>query len=328
MNAIHWVIPDLVFKGREKSAEALRDVTVASMRMRAFPAITAMEEKGFNVTLGERVAGQPSHIFVGKIGGPDVVSQIPMYLDQLRQHKANGAKVYLDYTDNHIGTVKFVAPFYEEAIKFTDVAIVPSLHMAGLLRASYGGEIAVIEDALDISVQPIKDQPQKARALLWFGHETNIRYLMNFVRTGFKAGDSAKLVILSSAKGLEMFKAAPLQSNATLEVLLYRWSPAQMLEAAKVCDACIIPSDTEDRYKSGVSANRLITALALGLPTAADNLESYKEFSEFYIDIRSEKFRAMMKDPRAFNPAVRKAQQEIVPRFSLENIKKAWSSLV
>ena len=46
-----------------------------------------------------------------------------------------------------------------------------------------------------------------------------------------------------------------------------------------------------------MSANRLITALALGLPTAADNLESYKEFSEFYVDIRSEKFRAVMRDP-------------------------------
>ena len=328
MNAIHWVIPDLIFKGREKSAEILLNAALASIRMRTFPAIKAMEEKGFHVSLGEQIVGQPSRIFIAKIGHPDVARKIPIYLDQLRQHKSKGAKIYIDYSDNLIESAEELAPFYQEAIKFTDVAIVPSRHMGTLLKGVYGGEIAVIEDALDISTQPIKQRPQKTRTLLWFGHATNIRYLMNFVRTGFKAGDAAKLVVLSSVNGLGMFKAEPLQSKAALEVLLVPWSPAHMLEAAKLCDACIIPSDTEDRNKSGVSANRLITALALGLPTAADNLESYKEFSEFYVDIRSEKFRAVMRDPTVFSAAVRKAQQEAVPRFSLENIKQAWSGLV
>ena len=101
-----------------------------------------------------------------------------------------------------------------------------------------------------------------------------------------------------------------------------------MLEAAKLCDACIIPSDTQDPNKSGASSNRLITALAMGLPTAADNLESYKEFSAFYVDIRSEKFRTMMVRPDSFNPMVVKAQEDIVPRFSFDDIKQAWGNLV
>lgn len=65
------------------------------------------------------------------------------------------------------------------------------------------------------------------------------------------------------------------------------WSIDTMREAAQQSDVCLIPSDTQDPRKMAVSANRLITALALGLPTAADRLESYAEFGEYFTDIRS-----------------------------------------
>ena len=65
MNAIHWVIPDLIFKGREKSAEILLNAALASIRMRTFPAIKAMEEKGFHVSLGEQIVGQGRHEVIG-----------------------------------------------------------------------------------------------------------------------------------------------------------------------------------------------------------------------------------------------------------------------
>ena len=214
------MIPDLIFKGREKSVETLRGIALASLRMRAFPAVKAMEEKGFAVTFGEHVAGQPSRICVGKIGGPDIISRTPIYLGELRQHKERGAKIYVDYTDNHLGSIKPVSGFYQEAIKITDVAVVPSRYMAQVLKAFFGGDIVVIEDALDVSVQPVKENPQKMLTFLWFGHESNIQYLKDFVRTGFRAGDVAKIIVLSSVKGLEIFKAGPLQSNAKLEFLL------------------------------------------------------------------------------------------------------------
>src|SRR5258708_207164 len=138
------MIPDIIFDGREKSAETLQAINLASLRMRAFPAVRAMEEKGFQVTFGERVVGQPSRIFIGKIGGPDVIARTPIYLGELRQHKARGEKIHIDYTDNHLGSIKPVSGFYQEAIKITDVAMVPSRYMAQLLKEFYSGDTVVI----------------------------------------------------------------------------------------------------------------------------------------------------------------------------------------
>jgi len=328
MSSVHWMIPDFVFQGHEKSVALLGLIPLASLRMRAFPAIRALEEKGIPVTFGEHIAGAPSKIFIGKIGGIDINNRMPVYLDEMRRHKANGAKLYLDYTDHHLGLNTAMAPFYREAITLTDVAVVSSTHMSTLLRPFYAGEITVIEDALDIAVHPVKATAQKERTLLWFGHESNIQYLIDFIRTGFAAGDAARVFVLSSAKGLEMFRAAKLQSPAKLEFVLFPWSPGQTIEAARHADACIIPIDPTDPNKAGASSNRLITALALGLPTAADNVASYQEFSAFYTDLRGPKFRLMLKNPAAFHKFVIKAQREVVPRFSFENVKQAWAALV
>jgi len=328
MTSIHWMIPDFIFQGHEKSVAVLETIPLASLRMRAFPAIKAMEGKGAQVTLGEYIAGKPSKIFVSKIGSIDAKNRTPSYLDQLRQHTSSGAQLYIDYTDHHLGSLTPMTAFYQEAIKIADAATVSSSYMRNLLREFYDGKIAVIEDALDITAQPIKTTPQKERTLLWFGHESNIQYLIDFVRTGFEPGDVAKVLVLSSIKGLELFRAAPLQSNAKLEFLLLNWSPGQMLEAARHCDACILPIDCKDPKKSGASSNRLVTALALGLPTAADNLESYREFSKVFIDIRSHEFRTMLRDPGSYNKLVAEAQASLVPRFSFENVKKAWCELV
>lgn len=328
MESVHWMIPDFIFKGHARSVAVLGLIPLASLRMRAFPAIKAMEETGAQVTFGEQIIGSPGNIFVGKIGGIDVQTRAPMYLDQLRQHRSAGARIFIDYTDHHLGSIKAMSAFYQEAIKITDVAVVSSPHMGTLLKEFYDGKIVVIEDALDIPLQPIKSKVQTQRTLLWFGHESNIQYLIDFVRSGFEAGDNAKIIVLSSAKGLEMFRAGPLQSPAVLEFLLLPWSPGQTIEAARHSDACIIPIDTCDPNKSGASSNRLVTALALGLPTAADTLESYREFSEYFVDLRSKKFRLMLKNPAAFHKFVAKAQENVVPRFSLENVKQAWRGLL
>ena len=113
-----------------------------------------------------------------------------------------------------------------------------------------------------------------------------------------------------------------LPSNLTLEVRT--WSIDEMIHTAKICDLAIIPSDPNDPQKAGVSSNRLITALALGLPTAADIISSYKEFNEFFIDIRSKQFLNLLNNPDYFHSQVFKAQKEIVPLFFQDIICQKW----
>jgi hypothetical protein len=74
----------------------------------------------------------------------------------------------------------------------------------------------------------------------------------------------------------------------------------------------------------GASSNRLITALGLGLPTAADNLPSYQEFAEYYCGLYGNNFRDILDDPTKYRSRVTKAQIELIPRFSINKIEQDW----
>ena len=86
----------------------------------------------------------------------------------------------------------------------------------------------------------------------------------------------------------------------------------------------IIPSNPNDPKKAGVSSNRLITSLALGLPTAADKMDSYQEFNEFFTDIRSKEFGDLIDNPDIFHNQVIEAQNRIIPYFTKEAIGQKW----
>ena len=109
-----------------------------------------------------------------------------------------------------------------------------------------------------------------------------------------------------------------------LSINIMRWSHDAMINTAKFCNLCIIPSNPNDLKKAGVSSNRLMTALALGLPTAADNLNSYNEFKDYFIDIRSEAFDLLLNYPNNYNHLVTKAQQRIIPNFTQDKIGLEW----
>ena len=101
-----------------------------------------------------------------------------------------------------------------------------------------------------------------------------------------------------------------------------------MIVAAKHCDLCIIPSDPNDPRKAGVSSNRLLTALALGLPTAADMMDSYKPYAQFFTDIRGPEFSQLLQDPTQFHDRVLAAQAGPVMEHSMEKIGAKWVDLI
>lgn len=101
-----------------------------------------------------------------------------------------------------------------------------------------------------------------------------------------------------------------------------------MVASADLCDLCIIPSDPRDRRKAGVSSNRLLTALALGLPTAADRLDSYIEHESYFADIRSPQFEGMLENPAAWHEAVRAAQSGPLKAYGEMEIGRRWLNLI
>ena len=82
-----------------------------------------------------------------------------------------------------------------------------------------------------------------------------------------------------------------------------------------------------DARKNGVSSNRLLTALALGLPTAADKVDSYLSMSTFFTDIRSTDLEKFISYPHKNYEQVQQAQLAIAKTHTLEVIGQQWLSL-
>lgn len=313
---LHWLIPEV---GELKRSH------LASMRLRTTPSITAAQSLGWRVTVGENISGTPSILLIGKIGVDNIEVRQERWLDRIRKTKGS-AKIFFDYTDHHLGHLSPMSHFYEYAIKEVDGCIVPSKSMAELLLSKWDGPTSIIEDPIEIDAFPPKEFAGHPVTLLWFGHSSNIDFLINFLSAGFNADDHIRLIVLSNEAGLNHLANSNLVTSAKIEFNLALWSLDNMVEAAKIADMCIIPSDLSNPKKMGASSNRLITALTLGLPTAADNLPSYREFANYFCDLQSNSFREMLANPSQFNSIVNKAQTELGPRFRMKKIEQDWKS--
>lgn len=319
MRSLHWLIPELP----SQDLGELKHVSLASIRLRCVPSMIAAQKLGWSVSCGEIIPSHVSVVMIGKIGSQQISTRKSLWLDQLTKLN-NMSKIFLDYTDNHLGFDSKMSDFYRAAVPLTDMCIVPTNSMASLLSSEWHGPTYCIQDPVEVPIQPVKSGFNKPIVLLWFGHPSNIQFLIDFLKNGFSFGDEVRLIILSDDVGLNYFANTKIVSNAQIQVQLALWSIQAMSEAAKFADICIIPSDLSNPRKLGASPNRLITALGLGLPVAADNLPSYKEFEGYYCDLRGDGFKEMLKNPTKFSSMVTQAQADIMPRFSMSQIEDDW----
>jgi hypothetical protein len=113
-----------------------------------------------------------------------------------------------------------------------------------------------------------------------------------------------------------------------LEINVVPWSIDDMIQAAHLADMCWIPAGVTDPLKSGASSNRLLTALALGLPTAADPLDSYLSFSNTYMNLQSNEIMNAIKNPEPLFEKVKIAQNVISKNYTDEKIRQKWASMI
>lgn len=311
----------------DQGLESILSSNLASMRLRIGPAIRGLVGHGEKVTFGELITNSPDKVVITKIGANNIQARQIQWLQEIECAKLSGAKIFMDYTDHHLGFESSMSDFYRNVLSMVDVAITSSRMMRQNLAQHYHGNIELIEDAIEYFPQDVKPV-NKPTTLLWFGHASNIEYLISFIKSGFRAGDQIRLIILSNEAGLDFFSKVQLSSDAEIQIQLGIWSPETMVHASRMADACIIPINNADPKKSGASSNRLITALALGLPVAAGPLDSYKDFKKYYVDIDDEEFATLIRDPSIFHDQVRLAQLDFVPKYSIQNITGKWVKLL
>ena len=70
------------------------------------------------------------------------------------------------------------------------------------------------------------------------------------------------------------------------------------------------------------------SALALGLPTLADELDSYAPYADYFCKIRTTKMSSFFEQLDLEKEKITIAQKEIVPRYMPESLFQKWQSVL
>jgi len=319
--SIHWLV------GVAGDLPILQNTSLASIRLRAtVAALCAQDYPALRrLTFGPEIGSElPNILVIGKLP-KDRPALATTWLETAQRIKSKGRTVVLDYTDNHLEKEKSHAQdFYEKALSLADCAVCSSHHLKNSLGKYLAKPVHVIPDAIETGIFAPKKTLHRPRRALWFGHHTNLKYLIDFL-AAYDSDFGLRVFVLTSEIGVSGIAKALPKFSKRIAIDPGLWSLPAMIARAKASDLCLIPSNPADPVKNGASSNRLITALALGLPTAAESVESYKEFSDYFINIRSPDFLSFVKNPLPHSDKVLVAQKTICPRFQPKAIAKEWS---
>ncbi len=323
-------ITHILIGGSSGSTSDLQRSTLASARLRLAVAATAAEELNQQVSVGERCPEQVNRLIIGKIGGNDIHNRQRLWLSEIERQKRLGARIFLDYTDHHLGNKSVMTEFYRAACEFSDVICAPTgaLKMALMEEHRIQCQIEVVPDLLEYEpVRPKKRPVGAAPVGLWFGHPTNAAFLAQFIDSYSHSLQGHTLSIISSSQTLEILKSYKYSQRPTVGIKFFPWSVQAVAQAAQTSDYCVIPSDcnTPKRYASN---NRLVTALALGLPTVATPIPSYSEFGDDFAAIGSKEANELLKNPAANPQGCEHFQLNKIQAFTRPRLKDQWRSLL
>jgi hypothetical protein len=324
--SVEWLLPFA-----SASLKDLQQSNLASVRLRAAVCLQAIVSQHWRTAIndGQQPSGA-STIVVGKLDFINDTRRPERWLRHLESARKRGACIVIDYTDHHLETGTAADRFYAAALDLADLAICSSTKLAQLIRPFYAGQIAIIEDPIEVPItQPVAHH-RKLRTALWVGHSTNLPYLIEFLFNDFALSTPMRLIAMTNAYPLpkEYTRLLEGQNLSQLEICVVPWNLPDMITAASVSDVCWIPAGLNSKRKSGASSNRLLTALALGLPVAADELESYLPMRRYFASLHTPEFAALMHEPETHFAQVLEAQALIARDYTKAAIGRQWLNLL
>lgn len=320
---IHHLIPD------KWAIPDLRTSPIASLRLRVAIIPAAYGGSGdISFTYGSEIPKAASVVIACKplISG---AKEGEVWLDRLRYCSLLGVPIVIDYTDHHLILNTPYSHLYREALPLADKIVVASKNMGEELEGLGYGNTCLLEDAIDLdTLKPRLTNPDNEPTVMWFGHPTNVTFLTDYINRCPHLFSGIRLLVLTNDHGAELFRDQANPRGIKMECHLIPWSKDTMIQAARISNWGLIPSDPRDMWKRHVSANRLLTSLALGLPTVASPVRSYLEFDGCFTNISKVESPEFWRETTAKVKQVQKAQAEFLPKYSSENLGKKWKKLL
>jgi len=321
MKSIHWLVPYKVNEPKNISFS-----NIASIRLRTALFNLPIFNK-YKLTINESIddPNNIDYLFISKFPGnrEDLITN---WLNIIDNHRKNSKKIFFDYTDHHLDKETLAGQFYRASLNSNDQIITSSEKLKNHLCPNFKN-ITIIEDPIEIQIEKVKKS--KESSFLFFGHQTNLKYLINLINN-WNSKIQSNLIIQTSEEGMDAIRnqSQHISKPPNLNIQFQLWSIENMLKASTNVSGIIIPGDISDDRKNGVSHNRLITAFALGLPVAATRYQSYLEFDHQFVDIDNQtEFENFLQNPSLYSSRVEMAQKK-VKNYTQENIAKKWFNLI
>jgi|GEM_PF-701992 hypothetical protein len=324
---IEWLIPirttDLLHLGNSN---------LASIRLRTAVGAAAAEQAGMRNQFTDGFdAPHPDVVIVGKIDITSDPMRLHRWIDRLRTiSKKSRTAIVIDYTDHHLIRNTDLSAFYNRALEFASHLVCSSRILQRGLSSYYSGPISVIGDPIEVPILSPVEKNNSIPTAMWFGHASNLPYLIDFLRDNYRHKEPARLIAMTNLYPLPK-QISELMSGdhlRNLEINVIPWSREDMIKVSTIADVCWIPAGVDDPRKNGASANRLLTALALGLPTAAGALDSYSYLKDHFVNLPSSEVYEQLEYPHGYFDVTKAAQIRIQSENCFEAIGEEWLSFI
>ena len=316
---------------KAKNILDLENSNLASVRLRTAVGMKAAESLGFSNILSDGQFHKPVQLTV--VGKIDYISdpQRPYkWLRRLEELKINGSKIVIDYTDHHIDGNSPASQFYRESIPISDHVITSSSKLKTHILDFCKKQVQIIEDPVEVPIQAPIIRDRRDKIALWCGHASNFPSVIDYLINKLDSRIIKKLIIMTNLYPLpdEYCQLLDTTTPKDLEINIIPWNKDDLVKVAKICDICLIPTDPTNPKKNGASSNRLLTSIALGLPTAVNFIDSYLPFYKYVYDIDTTDLSSIFSDADLLASKIREGQMDITERYTLKCAQRKWEDLV
>jgi len=299
----------------KKNLDEFKSSNVASNRLRMAYLYEAVKSLGFDIVGGKTI--QDADLYV--------VSKLTKEFDDIEAKKIitelNNKRVIVDYTDDYLHISSSKSSYYRELTK-SSIFVTPVEELTQKLNL-IGVPAHTISDGIDdYGVTEPNVHKHDRPELLWFGHNSNIPSLVRAL-DGYLNQYIFNLHVVTDKTGHQKLCNAKFRSLPKCKITTYPFSIDMVSKIAKTCDVCIIPTD-----KTYASANRLITALNLGLPVLADKIPSYSRFGEYFLKFSVANVKKILFHPENYHKLVLSGQEAVREEFSKDKLIGLWKELL
>jgi SAM-dependent methyltransferase len=251
--------------------------------------------------------------------------------DLARAAKARGARVVVDFCDDHFAHEQH-GPHFRNLAALADVIVASTAAMAEAVKRHTGREAVVISDPVEGPRGQPKFSPRlPALRLAWFGHPSNLGGLAAKAHELYALADRmpVHLAVVTEPSQPAALLVAKIAEGRPGRVTteLVPWSQEQTWNSLAAADAIWIPVVDSDS-KAVKSPNRLLESLWAGRLVIADAVPAYQPFADL-VPIGAGLEAGMMRalaDPAAVERNLAEAQRRIARFHSPFLCGQQWAA--